>query len=181
MTQAHRTRISARASWLARAAVWLVAGVWMAGAYGGAAGSLVACGESAGCTRLRDDTYAEKSTWSACDPSDPLACIKVPGNPRDCTGVLACDFAINRHYQDEAARRVLTIAQDSLGCYLCAKPDCPAGDLAYCEPVSKHCIIASEVIEGGTVVTPTQEAGGLPIEADTTEGDASTPYDGGVE
>jgi len=69
------------------------------------------CGESAGCSQLRTQTYADKEGWDACDPAQGAsACLKIPGNPRDCTGVLTCDFAVNPIHRKEAELATYTIA-----------------------------------------------------------------------
>jgi hypothetical protein len=111
--------------------------------------SLTACGDSGSCTKVRDDMFAQKKVWAACDPNDPndpAPCIKVFGNPRDCSGVLSCDFAVHRKYRLDAEQAVLTIANQTQGCYLCATPNCVTGDLATCEPISKQCIIVSQLL-----------------------------------
>src|SRR5947199_5647333 len=82
------------------------------------AGVLVAtaCGESDGCKALRDQTYANKRVWDACepDPFNPFKdCIKVAGNPKDCSGVLTCDFAVNARYRDVAELAVYKIGEQS--------------------------------------------------------------------
>jgi hypothetical protein len=115
--------------------------------------SLTACGESGSCTKLRDDTYAAKSTWEACNPDDPEPCIKVFGNTKDCTGVLSCDFAVNPHHRSEAEKSVLTIASQSQGCYLCAIPNCVSGDITLCEPVSRRCIVVTMLTDSGATAT----------------------------
>ena len=103
--------------------------------------SLTACGESGSCTRLRDDTNVAKATWDACNPSDPEPCIEVYGNPKDCTGVLSCNFAVNPHHRAEAEQAVQTIAQQSQGCYLCAVPNCATGTGTECDAVTHRCVL----------------------------------------
>ncbi|MBV9947781.1 MAG: hypothetical protein JOZ69_13080, partial [Myxococcales bacterium] len=95
--------------------------------------------------------------WGACDPRDPNACIQVGGNSRDCTGVLTCDFAVNRQHRLEAEHAVLTIGQQSLGCYLCAQPNC-VGGIPTCEPVSQQCIL----VGGGVTPPPGGQDAGSP-------------------
>jgi len=102
-----------------------------------------ACGDSDGCKATRDSTYASLTTWEECDPKQPDPCIVEPGNPKDCTGVLACTFAINPIYRSEAEEAVLAMGEQSRGCYQCATPACGNGATAYCEPVSHRCMLLS--------------------------------------
>jgi hypothetical protein len=135
----------------AKIGFWLVVtGSVIAGGFGSSAVTLSACGESGGCTKLRNDLYATKQIWSACDPDDGVyACIKVGGNQKDCTGVLSCDFAVNPRHRMDAEQAVLTVGQQSQGCYLCAQPNCISGDIAYCEPITRQCLIATELTDAG--------------------------------
>ncbi len=110
---------------------------------------LTACGDSASCTKTRNDTFAKLQNWQSCNPEDVAPCIKVAGNPRDCSGVLSCDFAVNLGSRVEAEQTVLTIGNETQGCYLCATPNCVAGDLAICEPFSRKCIIVSGIVDAG--------------------------------
>src|SRR5205823_9160794 len=96
--------------------------------------------------------------------------IKVAGNPKDCSGVLTCDFAVNARYRDVAELAVYKIGEQSQGCHLCATPNCIGGDLAYCEPISKRCIPIANLI-GGIPVIGDQDAGRGP--------DASGGFDSG--
>jgi hypothetical protein len=133
----------------ARSGVAIAMGGLVAASSLGTSVSLTACGESASCSKLRNDTYATKETWDACNPDDQEPCIKVFGNPKDCTGVLACDFAVNPHHRAEAEQSVLTIAEQSQGCYLCAIPNCVGGEQTWCEPVSRRCILVTTLTDGG--------------------------------
>jgi hypothetical protein len=135
----------------------------------GTIASLNGCGESPACSRLRDTTYAQKETWDACDPAAPEPCVAVFGNPKDCTGVLACEFAVNPIHRAEAEMAVLTIGQQSQGCYLCAIPDCVMGAIPWCEPVSRRCMIITSLLEGGA---PTFEE-----QPPTLEASAPAPVD----
>jgi hypothetical protein len=142
--------------------------------------SLTACGETGDCARLRNDTYAQKLVWGACDPAVDNQCIKVPGNPRDCTGVLSCDFAVTRPYREQAEQVVLTIAQQSQGCFLCATPSCLAGDIAWCEPVSRQCLLITALVDGGPVfggdldsASPAIDTGAPVIDTGATPADSS--------
>jgi hypothetical protein len=128
-----------------RSFLWLVGGAVLL-SIPAASASLEACGESGSCTQLRAATYASKAVWDACDPTVPnpdAQCIFVPGNPKDCTGVLTCEFAVNRKYRADAEMAVYTIGQQSQGCYLCAQPSCISGELGYCEPVSRRCVLVT--------------------------------------
>jgi hypothetical protein len=134
----------------------------------GATAEMTACGESAGCSRLRSTMYDQKLVWGACDPADPFACIKVAGNTLDCTGVLACDFAVAPKFREAAEQAVLTIGEQSQGCYLCAKPGCVSGDTAYCEAVTRQCLLATStltsLIDAGPLPrAPVDSAGGLSV------------------
>jgi hypothetical protein len=139
-----------RFSRLARGLVWLAVVGSVVVMASGASVSLSACGDSSQCNKVRNQMFAQKQAWASCDPADPNACIKVFGNSRDCSGVLFCDFAVNPAHRIEAEQAVLTIAQQTQGCYLCAEPDCVQGDLAVCEPVSQQCIIVTSLLDAST-------------------------------
>jgi len=139
-----------RPAGVAKVGFWFAVTGFIVAAGFGSTVTLSACGESGGCTKLRNDLYATKEKWDACDPADgPTACIKVSGNTRDCTGVLSCDFAVNPHHRAEAEQQVLTVGQQSQGCFLCATPNCIGGDIAYCEPISRRCIIVTTLDDAG--------------------------------
>lgn len=152
---------------VARSAVGVGAVGWIA-ASSLVSAPLTACGESGSCAKLRSDNYALKETWDACDPGDPEPCIKVFGNPKDCTGVLACDFAVNPHHRAEAEQTVLTIGEQSQGCFLCAVPNCASGDLAWCEPVSRRCILVTMLTDAGPSIAdqppPLVDSGEPPVD-----------------
>jgi hypothetical protein len=140
----------------------LTVGLVLAAASSTAATSMSACGESGACTNLRQTTYANLEAWQACDPSGPAEqCIPEPGNPKDCTGVLACNFAINARFRAQAEMAVYTIGQQSQGCYLCAVPNCVAVETAICEPVSHRCIGVTQITDGGFVISssPPEDSG----------------------
>jgi hypothetical protein len=144
-------------------------GAWaaLAGALGigafGTTAALSACGDAPSCTKLRSDTYATKQVWGACDPDAPEPCILVPGNVKDCTGVLSCDFAVNPSYRTDAEQAVQTIAGKSQGCYQCATPNCVNGMYAWCEPVTRQCLVVTGFYDGGVLETtappPVDDAG----------------------
>jgi hypothetical protein len=159
---------------LKRSVLWLVV-VWaLVVTTLGSSMSLTACGDSSQCTKTRDDTFAQLQSWSNCDPNDPTSCIIVPGNARDCSGVLTCDFAVNRLNRVAAEQATLTIANKTQGCYLCATPNCVNGDIPYCDPESRQCIVVTALIDGspqfsfdGNFIQP--EAGPVP-EASPSDG-----------
>jgi hypothetical protein len=102
-----------------------------------------ACGDSSDCKVVRDSTYQALLTWEQCDPTQPNQCIVVQGNPKDCTGVLTCNFAVNPNYRTQAEQTVLVMGEQSRGCNLCATPSCGNGETAYCEPASRRCMVQS--------------------------------------
>jgi hypothetical protein len=137
--------------------------------------SLEACGESGACSQLRQDTFADKQTWGACDPTLPSPndqCIFVAGNSKDCTGILNCEFAVNRKYRQAAELAVASIGVQSQGCYTCTVPNCITAGLPFCEPVSRECIVVSAITSSGPVGTvedsgatgPIEDSGGPPLE-----------------
>jgi hypothetical protein len=147
-----------------RSVLWLLGGAVLLTIPAGPA-ALEACGESGSCTQLRSSLYASKEIWDACDPALPnpdSQCIFIPGNPKDCTGVLSCEFAVNRKFRADAEMAVYTVGQQSQGCYLCAQPECIAGELGYCEPVSKRCILVSGFSAGGEPIGGLLDSGTLP-------------------
>lgn len=151
---------------IVRSVLWLLGGALLTSVPLASSTSLEACGESGSCTQLRETMYASKATWDACDPTiqNPNAqCIFVPGNPNDCTGVLTCEFAVNRKFRAEAEMAVYTIGQQSQGCYRCAIPECIAGELGYCEPVSRRCIVVTNFTSGGEPIGGILDAGPPPI------------------
>jgi hypothetical protein len=151
---------------MTRLGVGVVTGALLTAVWFGMDATLSACGESGACSRLREDTYASKKVWDQCDPNQGVtACIKVFGNPKDCTGVLSCDFAVNPLHRAEAEQTVLVMGQQSQGCYLCATPNCAVGDIAYCEPMSRRCIIVTTLTEAGVPETMTSEAGAMPFDS----------------
>jgi hypothetical protein len=165
-----------------RTVSWLAVGGVLAAASSTAATTMSACGESGACTNLRETTYANLETWQACDPAGPPdQCIPEPGNSKDCTGVLACDFAVNAKYRAQAELRVYSIGEASQGCYLCAVPNCASVTIAVCEPISRRCLGVTSVIDGGSFIIstsppPSGDAGGTtppPLSSDA--GDATVP------
>jgi hypothetical protein len=126
-----------------------------------AATTMSACGESGGCSIQRQTEYASLEAWQSCDPLGPAGqCIIIAGNPKDCTGVLSCNFAVNARSRADAEQGVLTSGQQSVGCYLCATPSCIAVQMAVCEPVSRRCIGVSGTTSSGGLVFTGEDAGG---------------------
>lgn len=96
------------------------------------------------CENLRDELFAEKLKWQACESDDD--CIKVGGSGQDCTGILSCDLALNRRYRAEADRRIASLPEETADCMACQSPNCVEGDVALCERVTRQCIIVTEII-----------------------------------
>jgi hypothetical protein len=138
---------------IVRALLWLAGGALLL-SIPAAATTIEACGESGACTQLRQTEYQNLVAWQECDPSAPpfTQCLQIAGNPKDCTGVLSCNFAVNANHRADAEQAVLTAGQQSQGCFLCAVPNCLGGDLTYCEPHSHRCELAQEVLDGGAVI-----------------------------
>lgn len=115
------------------------------------------------CERLRDELFAQKLKWQACE-SD-LDCMIVGGNTKDCTGILSCALAVNRKYRPEADRRIASLPEETVDCMECQSPDCVDGDIPLCEPVLKQCIVVTRILDGGapasSLVTP-DGGGGSP-------------------
>jgi hypothetical protein len=126
----------------------LVAGVFVV--VSGGSVSITACGDSSQCVKVRNEMFAKQEQWADCNPFDPEPCIKVFGNRQDCSGVLFCDFAVNPIHRLEAEQAVLTIANQTQGCYLCATPACVGGELTACEPISHKCILFTNLVDGGS-------------------------------
>jgi hypothetical protein len=105
------------------------------------------------CESLRDDLTREKLEWQRCARDED--CIIVGGNLKDCTGVLACNFAVNRDRRIEAERRVVSLPEDTVDCMQCSPPNCVDGELAICEPVTQRCIVVTDLVEP----TPPPEGG----------------------
>jgi hypothetical protein len=151
-------KLPMRFSGLARGSIWLSLVTAVLAAALGSTASLTACGDSSQCTKTRNQMFAKKQQWGACDPNDPEPCIKVPGNTHDCSGALFCDFAVNPAHRIEAEQTVLTIGNETQGCYLCAEPNCVQGDLVVCEPVSRQCIVVTSIVDAGGGPTQTIDA-----------------------
>ena len=108
--------------------------------------ALSQCGDKGRCDQLRNDTYEKRRAWAQCISDED--CFPLAGNPRDCTGVLACPFAVNRRYREDAERVMLTIGEDSVDCHVCAVPNCNASSETHCEPLSHQCVVV-ELVDAG--------------------------------
>jgi len=114
--------------------------------------ALSQCGDKARCDQLRDDTYEKRRAWAQCDSDDD--CFPLAGNPRDCTGVLSCPFAVNRRFREDAERLTLTIGEDSVDCHVCAVPNCNGSSEAHCDPFSHQCLMETFFDAGPPFVPP---------------------------
>jgi hypothetical protein len=101
--------------------------------------ALSRCGDKGRCDQLRSDTYEKRRAWAQCVVDED--CFAMAGNPRDCTGVLSCPFAVNWRYREDAERVMLTIGEDSVDCHVCAVPNCNSSNVAHCEPLSHQCLL----------------------------------------
>jgi hypothetical protein len=101
------------------------------------------------CESLRDELTGLKRQWTRC--SDHSDCIKIGGNPGDCTGVMTCNFSVNRNVRLEAERRIASLPEETVDCTECTSPNCVAGDISFCEQVSGRCIIVTTLDDGGAM------------------------------
>jgi len=97
------------------------------------------------CESLRDELFADKQTWQACETD--VDCVIVGGNNKDCTGILSCNLSINRAYRSEAERRIASLPEETVDCVECQSPNCPEGSIALCELKAKQCIIVQDIIQ----------------------------------
>lgn len=100
------------------------------------------------CEDLRDELHAQKLGWQSCEQHED--CIIVGGNTADCTGIMSCNFAVNRQYRHAADRRVASLPEETADCFECASPNCIRGEITLCEPVSGRCIIVTEILDDGS-------------------------------
>lgn len=100
---------------------------------------------NADCESLRDELMAQKLSWQDCTRDEE--CIKVGGNQGDCTGIMSCDFAVNAVHRLTAERRVASLPEESQDCMQCSSPNCVVGKRAFCEPVSRKCMVVTEIVE----------------------------------
>ena len=103
---------------------------------------------NAQCENLRDELTKKKREWSRCE-SD-LDCIKVLGNPGDCTGVMSCDFSVNRRSRLDAERRIASLPEDTVDCMECQSPNCVSGKITLCDIVTHQCLLVTEILDGGS-------------------------------
>jgi hypothetical protein len=108
--------------------------------------ALVNC-DNANCESMRDDLYALKLSWQDCKSTDE--CQLVGGNGQDCTGIMSCNMAVNVKFVKEADRRIASLPEETVQCHKCGSPNCPEGELVYCEPHYHRCIVVKEFIDMG--------------------------------
>ncbi len=121
--------------------------------------------DNAQCRELRDELFKLKRGWQACTNS--FDCIIVGGNQKDCSGVMSCDFAVNRQFRDQAEERVARLPTESVDCHECSNPNCETGKLPYCEPVTHQCVIIDQLLDGsayGSYSPPPASGGGTSVE-----------------
>jgi hypothetical protein len=112
------------------------------------------------CESLRDDLFAKKLKWQQCEKDSD--CYKVFGNRKDCTGIFSCDLGVNRVYRNDADRRIASLGEDTVDCMECATPNCVAGAITLCEPVSHQCVLVTSILDGGTFDSTTDPDTGGP-------------------
>jgi hypothetical protein len=113
---------------------------------------------SAQCESLRDELTRAKHQWAKCSAHSD--CVKIGGNPGDCTGIMTCNFAVNRKSRLEAERRVASLPEETVDCTECTAPNCVVGDIAFCEPTSGQCIVVTDVVDGGAMPSEGGSSGG---------------------
>lgn len=137
------------------------------------------------CEKLRDELTEQKHEWQKCTRDEE--CILVGGNRQDCTGILSCNFAVNRRHRLEAERRVASLPEDTVDCMVCNSPNCETGHLAMCEPISGSCMVVTELLtqddrgtstDGGSEPEPTAEPS--TSERDTTGSGGADNFGGAV-
>ena len=109
--------------------------------------ALVSC-DKENCESLRDELYAQKLTWQECRTSTD--CQLVGGNGQDCTGIMSCNLAVNVKFRKEAERRIASLPEETVDCHRCGSPNCPEGEIAYCDPNYHRCTIVKEFIGDGS-------------------------------
>jgi hypothetical protein len=109
------------------------------------------------CEGLRDELTGLKRQWTRCSAHSD--CIKIGGNPGDCTGIMTCSFAVNRNARLEAERRIASLPEETVDCTECTSPSCVAGDIALCEQTSGHCIVVTTLLDGGAMPNEGGSAG----------------------
>ena len=107
--------------------------------------TLVQCNRQ-NCEDLRNELSQQKAEWAKCTRSEE--CIIVGGSESDCTGILACNFAVHRQHRLTAERVVASLPEDSVDCLVCGIPNCERGTVPYCEPISGRCMVVTDVIDG---------------------------------
>lgn len=92
------------------------------------------------CEELRDKLNGLKADWQRCQKDDD--CIVVGGSSKDCSGILSCNFAVNRIYRSEAERVVASLPETTVDCIECSSPNCIGGETAQCDRVTWRCSTA---------------------------------------
>lgn len=123
----------------------------------GLAATSSACSGKAACSDLRAEAERRKAAWAACDPTlaDPRQCVVMAGIAKDCTGVFACAWAIQRPNTSAAEVETLKMAADSVDCHACAQPSCLSANAAYCDArtpsaLGGTCRLVVDGLDGGT-------------------------------
>jgi hypothetical protein len=77
-------------------------------------------------------------------------------------------------HRDDAERRIASLPEETVDCMACKGPNCISGEITLCEPVTKTCIIVTEILDGGTTPPPSgmPDAGDMPA---GSLGDGGTP------
>ncbi|HVW29692.1 MAG TPA: hypothetical protein VHC69_30220 [Polyangiaceae bacterium] len=128
-------------------------------------GSLLVMCDNADCEKLRDDLYADRLRWQACEEDSD--CEIIGGNTADCTGIFSCNLAVNAHSVKDAERRIASLPEESVDCHKCNSPNCPDGEIALCDSVYKRCIIVKDVTDGRATSDYTPNTGGVPATGGT--------------
>jgi hypothetical protein len=110
------------------------------------------------CESLRDELTAQKEGWAQCQ--EDTDCVLVGGSGKDCTGIMSCDFPVNRAFRAEAERRVASLPEETVDCMECSAPKCVGGSIVVCDPTSHQCIPVTEVLDSGSSApVPTEPTG----------------------
>ena len=100
--------------------------------------ALMACSSWAS---VRDEAREMKTELGACVAGD--TCVRIAGRGRDCTGVLACAFAVRADHAAEAETRARDLAEDSRGHGVCAQAFCDDADEAICDVAIGRCVLTT--------------------------------------
>ena len=109
-----------------------------------------------------------KKPGTRATPATPSPASKSSGTPKTARASSRAISAVNPHHRAEAEQTVLTIGEQSQGCFLCAVPNCASGDLAWCEPVSRRCILVTMLTDAGPSIAdqpqPLVDSGEPPVD-----------------